>query len=265
MPVKDDAAAARRAAQALKQAVDTLTRHYPDTVDVRRLKTDVGRLSEDLDLLCGTALPRESPDAPAPAARGHPGPRVRQRLLDGRRGRRPRPDPLDRSGFRREGLTRMTSTLPPGTAAGGRATITERTLRTDRWWLQPLLTVAALVLFIAYSTARAFENANYYAEPLISPFYSPCIVTTCEGSTFPELFTGPSFISPALYILVVPLGFRLTCYYYRKAYYRSFWMSPPACAVAEPHKTYTGETRFPLLFQNLHRYFFYLGLSSTSS
>jgi hypothetical protein len=37
-------------------------------------------------------------------------------------------------------------------------------------------------------------------------------------------------------------------------------MSPPACAVAEPHRTYTGETRFPLLFQNVHRYFFYLGL-----
>ena len=60
MPVKDDAAAARRAAQALKQAVDTLTRHYPDTVDVRRLKSDVGRLDDDLDLLCGTALPRSS-------------------------------------------------------------------------------------------------------------------------------------------------------------------------------------------------------------
>jgi hypothetical protein len=66
MPVKDDAAAARRAAQALKQAVDTLTRHYPDTVDVRRLKTDVGRLNDDLDLLCGTALPREVPAAERP-------------------------------------------------------------------------------------------------------------------------------------------------------------------------------------------------------
>ena len=57
-----------------------------------------------------------------------------------------------------------------------------------------------------------------------------------------------------------PLGFRLTCYYYRKAYYRSFWLSPPACAVAEPHRRYTGETRFPLIFQNVHRYFFYAGL-----
>ena len=64
MPVKDDAAAARRAAQALQQAVAALTRHYPDTVDVRRLKSDVGRLSDDLDLLCGTALPREVPTSP---------------------------------------------------------------------------------------------------------------------------------------------------------------------------------------------------------
>jgi hypothetical protein len=52
----------------------------------------------------------------------------------------------------------------------------------------------------------------------------------------------------------------LTCYYYRKAYYRSFWMSPPACAVAEPHRAYTGETRFPLIIQNIHRYAFYVGL-----
>jgi hypothetical protein len=158
----------------------------------------------------------------------------------------------------------VTTTLPPrrppGPHAPGRATIAARTLRTDRWWLQPAITVAVLVAFIAYSTVRAFENAHYFAEPYISPFYSPCITTACEGSSFPELFTGPSWISPALYILVVPLGFRLTCYYYRKAYYRSFWMSPPACAVAEPHRTYTGETRFPLLFQNVHRYFFYLGL-----
>ena len=67
-------------------------------------------------------------------------------------------------------------------------------------------------------------------------------------------------LSPALLILVFLLGFRLTCYYYRKAYYRSFWLSPPACAVAEPHATYTGETRFPLILQNVHRYFFYAAI-----
>ncbi len=151
-------------------------------------------------------------------------------------------------------------TRPAPRPGGGRAELTGRTLRQDRWWLQPLITVAVLVAFIAYSTFRAFENAHYFSAPYISPFYSPCITDACQGDTFPKLFAGPSFLSPALYILVVPLGFRLTCYYYRKAYYRSFWLSPPACAVAEPHQTYSGETRFPLVFQNAHRYFFYLGL-----
>ena len=164
----------------------------------------------------------------------------------------------------------MTATAPRGTGAassghsGGpaprRAAIAARTLRTDRRWAQPLLTVLALVAFVAYSSFRAFQNAYYFSEPYISPFYSPCITTACEGDTFPKLFTGPDWISPAIYILIFPLGIRLTCYYYRKAYYRSFWLSPPACAVAEPHRRYSGETRFPLIGQNLHRYFLYAAL-----
>ena len=52
----------------------------------------------------------------------------------------------------------------------------------------------------------------------------------------------------------------MTCYYYRKAYYRAFWLSPPACGVAEPHKAYSGETRFPLILQNVHRYFWYAAI-----
>jgi hypothetical protein len=147
-----------------------------------------------------------------------------------------------------------------GRSGSGRAAIAARTLRTDRWWVQPAVTAAVLVLFVAYSTFRAFQNAYYFAEPYISPFFSPCLSTRCEGDTFPELFTGPTWISPAIYILVFPLGFRLTCYYYRKAYYRSFWQSPPACAVAEPHRRYTGEARLPLLGQNLHRYFLYFAV-----
>jgi hypothetical protein len=159
---------------------------------------------------------------------------------------------------------RGTGAAPPGRGGGGptprRAAIAARTLRTDRWWVQPLLTVLALVAFVVYSSFRAFQNAYYFSEPYISPFYSPCITTACEGDTFPKLFTGPDWISPAIYILVFPLGIRLTCYYYRKAYYRSFWLSPPACAVAEPHRRYTGETRFPLIGQNVHRYFLYAAL-----
>ncbi len=159
---------------------------------------------------------------------------------------------------------RRTGAVRPGHGNGmpapRRASIAERTLRTDRWWLQPLLTVVVLVLFIAYSSFRAFQNAYYYAPPYISPFYSPCITTRCEGGTFPEFFAGPAWISPALYILVLPLAFRLTSYPNRTAYYRSFWQAPPACAVAEPHRSYTGETRVPLIGQNVHRYFLYAAL-----
>jgi len=147
-----------------------------------------------------------------------------------------------------------------------RAKIKERTLRTDKWWIEPLITFSVLISFIIYATFRAFENANYFAEPLISPFYSPCLSTACVkgasllGTPIGTIAIFGMVISPALFILIFPLGFRMTCYYYRKAYYRSFWLSPPACAVAEPHKKYTGETRAPLIFQNAHRWFFYAGL-----
>ena len=156
----------------------------------------------------------------------------------------------------------MTTTASPGTGvqAPGRAAIPARTLRTDRWWLQPLITVTVLVAFIIYSTIRAFQNAHYFLDPYISPFYSPCLSSSCAPAPHLSVFPANAFFTPAIFILIFPLGFRLTCYYYRKAYYRSFWLSPPACAVAEPHKTYSGETRFPLIGQNIHRYFFYAGL-----
>jgi len=151
-------------------------------------------------------------------------------------------------------------TAPEGTGAPGRARLDTRTLRTDRWWLQPLVTVAVLLSFIAYATFRAFHNTYYFLDPYISPFYSPCLSDSCAPAPHISLFPSNAFFTPAIFILVFPLGFRLTCYYYRKAYYRSFWMSPPACAVAEPHGKYTGETRLPLVGNNIHRYFFYAGL-----
>jgi len=139
-----------------------------------------------------------------------------------------------------------------------RARIPERTLRQDRWWLQPAATFTVFAAFVVYATWRAFAGADYYSTPYLSPFYSPCLSTECvDGSS--DFGQPVTFfpLSPALLVLVFPLGFRMSCYYYRKAYYRAFWLSPPACGVAEPHKAYSGETRFPLIFQNVHRWFFY--------
>lgn len=150
-----------------------------------------------------------------------------------------------------------------GTAAAGRAQIAQRTLRTDRWWLSPLVAGLSLGLFLVYSGVRLFWDKNYFVEAYdyVAPFYSPCMSTSCVPGTSPlgtPIGSLPAWMSPAMIILVIPAGFRATCYYYRKSYYRSYWLSPPACAVAEPHKSYTGETRFPLVFQNMHRWFFYL-------
>ena len=104
----------------------------------------------------------------------------------------------------------------------------------------------------------SLHGRDYYSAPYLSPFYSPCLTDKCVSgsSDFGQPFSWWQ-LSPALLILIFPLGFRLTCYYYRKAYYRAFWLSPPACAVAEPHGKYTGETRLPLILQNIHRYFWY--------
>ncbi|MEJ3657600.1 hypothetical protein WEH80_32025 [Actinomycetes bacterium KLBMP 9759] len=146
-------------------------------------------------------------------------------------------------------------------ASAGRAQITARTLRTDRWWLPPLLNFVGLVAWVAYATVRAFLQRDYFVAEYnyLTPFYSPCFSNGCieEAAHFGRFLPDVWFLPYAALTLPFLLFFRLTCYYYRKAYYRAFWLSPPACAVAEPHRKYTGETRFPLLGQNLHRYFFY--------
>jgi hypothetical protein len=138
-------------------------------------------------------------------------------------------------------------------------------LRWDAWWVEPTLIVAGLGAFILYSTWAALQNAHYYAAPYLSPFYSPCLTAECLHVTLPVLARHPhlpiiGILSPAFLVLWGPGLFRLTCYYYRKAYYRSFWSAPPACAIPDLRRAYTGETRFPLLFQNLHRYLFYVAV-----
>ncbi len=130
-------------------------------------------------------------------------------------------------------------------------------LRKDAWWAEPIPTIILLAGFVGYATWAAFQNADYFADPYLSPLYSPCLAANCEHTTI-RLFGSWWALSPALLILWIPGGFRATCYYYRKAYYRSILGSPPACAARDVRKKYTGERRFPLVLQNLHRYFFWL-------
>jgi len=155
--------------------------------------------------------------------------------------------------------------VTPVVLGGARGGPDVATLRTDRYWVQPVVTFVVLTSFVAYASWAAFVNKNYFVgsaahRNLISPFYSPCLTASCVPGSSHGATISWWTISPALLILIFPLGFRMTCYYYRKAYYRSFWLAPPACAVSDGHGAYTGESRFPLLLQNAHRYFFYFGL-----
>ena len=123
--------------------------------------------------------------------------------------------------------------------------------RRDTWWIQPLATFVVFVAFIIYVTFRTFENANFEVGSYLSPLYSPHLPIHL-------MFFGKN-VSPAIFILPVPLLFRGTCYYYRKAYYRAFVLDPAACAVSEApyRKGYNGEKGI-LIIQNFHRYAFYL-------
>jgi len=126
--------------------------------------------------------------------------------------------------------------------------------RQDAWWIEPLFTVLSLGLFGLYAFWVALNRQHFEFGPYLSPFYS----IPLPGVHAKDLDWLP--ISPAFLVLWIPLGFRVTCYYYRKAYYRAFFWDPPACAVPELRKAYKGERAFPFVLNNLHRYFWYLSI-----
>ena len=137
-------------------------------------------------------------------------------------------------------------------------------MRRDVWWVQPLVVFIILGSFLTYATWAAFQNEFYAFGNYLSPFYSPLFFSDSPHALIhggrPAWLSPFIPFSPALLILPFPAGFRLTCYYYRGAYYKSFWADPPACSVGEPRKSYRGERFFPLIIQNSHRYFLYAAL-----
>ena len=151
-----------------------------------------------------------------------------------------------------------------GTAASPRKIrLFLHTERRDAWWVPSVLTFLGFSAFIVYSTWAAFQGKHYAFGPYLSPFYSPEIWGTSPHALLgppPSWWPAVLPFSPALLILWAPGGFRFTCYYYRGAYYKAFWGDPPGCSVGEPRKSYLGERHFPLLMQNVHRYFLYLAV-----
>jgi hypothetical protein len=163
------------------------------------------------------------------------------------------------------------------------------TARQDAWWVGPMLTVVGLTAFLVYGTWAAWQGSyfeirqsslkggDFYSPdnpavaPYLAPFYAPLIYDPSpdssqshhawfHGDLKPSWWPSVLPFTSAFLILIFPGLFRFTCYYYRKAYYRSFWADPPACAVGEPRKSYWGENRWPLLIQNSHRYWMYFAV-----
>ena len=137
------------------------------------------------------------------------------------------------------------------------------TMRTDAWWIQPTATFLVLTAFIIYATWAAFQGTHYHYGGYISPFYSPEIFGESPHALFgPQPGWWPQWLtfSPAFLILWAPGGFRFTCYYYRGAYYKAFWADPINCSVGEPRNSYRGEHSFPLILQNIHRFFLFIAL-----
>ncbi|HEY1456687.1 MAG TPA: succinate dehydrogenase [Candidatus Dormibacteraeota bacterium] len=111
-------------------------------------------------------------------------------------------------------------------------------------WLYPTFVVTVLTLFGLFAAYVVFLQPAGYFAPYLSPFDSP------------RISVGP--IPPGVWVAWAPLVFRLTCYYYRKAYFRSFFWHPRSCAVPEPKRgRYRGETAFPWILNNFHRFAFY--------
>ena len=139
------------------------------------------------------------------------------------------------------------------------------TSRPDAWWVQPL------VVFLGFTGFhRVFHMGRFSGRslPLRTLSFALVFAGTVRLARRPGSARKPAWFpaflrfSAAFLILWAPGGFRFTCYYYRGAYYKAFWADPPNCTVGEPRKTYRGERTFPLIIQNIHRYFLYIRADS---
>ena len=145
-------------------------------------------------------------------------------------------------------------TRPPRKPAGTAPQGFGETGRLDAWWVSPLgvgFWLAALVAYSVFSALlwKPLFGTGYEVDGYTSPFFAP----------FFKDAGMPGWLSPAILTLWIPIGFRVTCYYFRRTYYRAYLADPPACAVGEPsvHRRYRMEAALPFILQNLHRFFLY--------
>lgn len=135
--------------------------------------------------------------------------------------------------------------------------------RKDNWWFWPVVQGLIIVIFVIYTTATLFlpdilgtGEAGHYLSPIFDIKIPDSFLQAIGWPQSP-------FLPAALLVLWVPIGYRATCYYMRKIYYRSFFGNPPACAtngVNIRRGKYTGERWLPFILNNFHRYFLYAAI-----
>jgi succinate dehydrogenase / fumarate reductase iron-sulfur subunit len=104
-----------------------------------------------------------------------------------------------------------------------------------RGWFPPLIVNIGSAAFIIYATVRAFWGSSYWVKDYQypTPFHSPCIGASCAPSaSHLRVWLGRFAAWIPLGKLVLPflLVFRITCYHYREADYRSVQQSIPPAA-----------------------------------
>jgi hypothetical protein len=124
-------------------------------------------------------------------------------------------------------------------------------LRSDAWWAEPALVFVSLSVFFGWLTISIFlDGWAWETVAYTSPVFEPDILPHWDQW----------YLSPAFVVLIGPVPFRATCYYYRRAYYRAYFLSPPACAVGDFARKYNGEAKLPFIIQNVHRFTMYVAL-----
>jgi hypothetical protein len=113
-----------------------------------------------------------------------------------------------------------------------------------------MVTRVVFSAFVLYALGVVlFEHSGQY-QNYVSPFFSPPLG---------QWLSVP--VAPAVLVAWIPLLFRGTCYYYRREYYHAFAADPFVCGVRErPGRAYTGERKWPWVFNNSHRYWWYLAV-----
>lgn len=122
--------------------------------------------------------------------------------------------------------------------------------RRDAWWQEPLWMGVALTAALLYTAVRVLffgESITLDGHRVTSPLFSPNVIHIFDLST-------ASWVNSAMLLLWLPFGFRGTCYYTRRVYFRTFFAQPSGCAVGAKNMAYLGERRGIFWLNNIHRY-----------